>query len=449
VYIQNSEELTSHGHIVERKLIIDIIEHSLSAADPYTATKNLVCLDDEILTVGNLHFDLKNRGDIYLLGAGKATYRIAKALEEILGDRITDGVIIIKDGQDANLTRVRLRRASHPIPDKRGFYAAQEMEALAKKAKKGDIVFCAITGGSSALAPLPVPSVTFEEKRRIHKLVLSSGATIREINAVRKHLSQIKGGRLALSVFPAEIINLTVSDVTEDALDYITGPTVPDTSTFADAIQVLKHYNLFKKIPKSAQEYLASATPDMENPKDFTNMPIHTFVTVKSNVACEAALIRAKELGMNAIILTTTIEGESKEISHLFTSIAREVRAYGRPFQSPCMIIAGGETTVTVHGRHGKGGPNQEMALSIALQLKDKNGIVFSALDTDGTDGVTEFAGGIVDSSTISRAKERGLKLKEYLFNHDATTALSQLDDAIKIGHTGTNINDLYILLMK
>ena len=224
---------------------------------------------------------------------------------------------------------------------------------------------------------------------------------------------------------------------------------MPDTSTFADALEVLKHYNLWKRIPKSAQEYLASATPDMENPKDFTNMPVHTFVIVKSNVACEAALIRAKELGLNAIILTTTLEGESKEVSRLFASIAREVRAYGRPFQAPCRIIAGGETTVTVRGRHGKGGPNQEMALSIALQLEDKNEIVFSALDTDGTDGVTEFAGGIVDSSTISRAKKRGLKLKEYLLNHDAATVLSQLDDAIKTGHTGTNINDLYILLIK
>jgi len=260
LYIQNYAELTSHGQVTDRKTLIDIIEYSLRAADPYVATQNLVRLKGNILNVGDLHFDLSKRGKIYLLGAGKATFPVAKALEEILGEKLTDGIVIVKEGQQGTLQRVNLIQASHPLPDKRGYLAAQKMKAMAEQAKEGDIVFCAITGGSSALAPLPINGVNIEEKRKIHEVLLNSGATIREINTVRKHLSQIKGGRLALSVFPAELINLTVSDVIGDPLDYITDPTVPDTSTFADAISVLQHYGLFNKIPESAQEYLLTAT---------------------------------------------------------------------------------------------------------------------------------------------------------------------------------------------
>lgn len=448
MYIKNREELTSHGHVEARKTVIDIIEHALSAADPYIATKNLVHLNGDILTVGNLRFNLAKRGKIYLLGAGKATFPIAKALEEILGERIADGVVILKEGQENTLQQVKMREASHPLPDERGFMAAQEIKSLAKTAQEGDIVFCAITGGSSSLAPFPVPSVTIGEKREINELLLHSGADIREINAVRKHLSQIKGGNLARSIFPAEIINLTVSDVTVDSLDYITDLTVPDTSTFADAIQVLKKYELLEKIPKSARDYLLNATPEMENPKDFSNMPVHTFVMMKGNASCEAASERASELGLASMILTSTLEGESKEVSQVFTAIAREIKAYHRPLTPPGIIIAGGETTVTIQGRYGKGGPNQEFALSAALQLKDESGVVVAAIDTDGTDGPTELAGGIVDSSTVARAREKGLDLSQSLLSHDSSTVLNKLNDAIITGHTGTNISDLYLMLV-
>lgn len=448
MYIQNYAELTSHGQVTDRKTLIDIIEYSLRAADPYVATQNLVRLKGNILNVGDLHFDLSKRGKIYLLGAGKATFPVAKALEEILGEKLTDGIVIVKEGQQGTLQRVNLIQASHPLPDKRGYLAAQKMKAMAEQAKEGDIVFCAITGGSSALAPLPINGVNIEEKRKIHEVLLNSGATIREINTVRKHLSQIKGGRLALSVFPAELINLTVSDVIGDPLDYITDPTVPDTSTFADAISVLQHYGLFNKIPESAQEYLLTATQEKENPKDFAGKPLHTFIIVKSEIPCEAAIRRAKELGFNSILLTTTLSGESKEMAHIFASIASEVKTYERPFKSPCLIVAGGETTVSLQGRHGLGGPNQEMALSAALQLERMDGVVFAAIDTDGTDGLTSFAGGIVDSSTAMRANQKGLDLMQSIFFHDTAIVLNELGDAIKTGHTGTNVNDLYLILI-
>jgi len=414
LFIKNREELISHGQGKEREAVLDIIEHALSAAHPYAATLNLVRLDRDILRVGNLRFDLSQRGKIYLLGAGKATFPIAKALEEILGDRISDGVVIVKEGQEGTLKRVKIREASHPLPDECGFVAAKEIKSMAERAQEGDIVFCAMTGGNSALAPLPVSGITLEEKRKVTELLLHSGANIREMNAVRKHLSEIKGGKLALSIFPAEVINLAVSDATGDPLDYVTNPTVPDTSTFADAIQTLKKYDLLERIPQSAREYLLNATPEMETPKDFGTMPMHTFILVKSSVPCEAASNRAKVLGLTSMILTSALEGESKEISRVFTSIAREIRTYHRPLIAPCVVIAGGETTVAISGACGP----------------------------------TELAGGIVDSSTIERAREKGLDLVKSVSSHDASTVLGELSDAIITGHTGTNVNDLKVMLV-
>ena len=449
MYIKNREELISHGQVEGRKTVIDIIEHALLAADPYTATIKLVHLDGNILSVGDLRFDLSKRGKVYVLGAGKATLPIAKALEEILGERIYDGVIIVKEEQEDRLQRVKMRESSHPLPDERGFIAAKEMKSLAETAREGDIVFCAVTGGSSSLAIFPIPGMSVREKRKVNELLLYSGATIREINAVRKHLSQIKGGKLALSIFPAEIINLTVSDVTGNPLDYITDLTVPDTSTFEDAIQALKKYNLMDNIPKSAQEYLLNATPEMENPRDFSNMPIHTFLIVKNDVVCETASNRARELGLASMILTSTLEGESREVSHVFTSIAKEIKTHHRPLTPPCALIAGGETTVTISSECGKGGPNQEFALSAALQLNSDNEVIIAAIDTDGTDGPTKLAGGLIDSSTKERARDKGLDLSKSLLSHDTGTTLSELGDAIITGHTGTNVNDLYVILVR
>jgi len=447
MYIQNRNELVSHGYREGRKAVIDIIEHALQAVDPYRATRELVHLEGGILSVGYLNFDLSKGGDMYLLGMGKATFPIAKAMEEILGERITEGLIIVKEGQKGDLKRVKVREASHPLPDSRGLEAAKEMRAIAERARAGDIVFCAITGGSSALAPLPVSDVSLEEKRGIHELLLHSGATIREINAVRKHLSDIKGGKLALSIFPAEIINLTVSDVTEDPLDYITGPTVLDTSTFEDAILVLKKYDLLWRVPGSALDYLQRATPEMENPKDFGNMPVHTFVLVKSSTICKAASNRAQKLGFASMILTLTLEGESREAGIAFARIGAEIQRCSKPLTPPCVVVAGAETTVTIHGQCGEGGPNQEFALSAALQL-DNEGVVIAAIDSDGTDGPTDIAGGIVDASTAERAKEKDIDISGHSSHHNASPVLRELNDAVITGHTGTNVNDLKILLV-
>jgi len=447
-YIRNRLELTSHGCKREREAILNIIEYALRAVDPYQATRELVHLDGCVLNVGQLKIDLSRRGNIYVFGMGKATFAIAKALEEILAERISGGIIIVKRGQAGTLSRIKVREASHPLPGSRGMRAAKELMKMAEEAKEGDIVFCAVTGGSSALAPLPVSEISLKDNRRVTELLLHSGATIREINAVRKHLSRIKGGRMALAIFPAEIINLTVSDVTEDPLDYITGPTVPDSSTFADAISVLKRYNLIHRVPISARNYLQNATLELETPKDFSGLPIHNYVLVKSSTICEAAAEKAKSLGFRPMILTTRLEVESKVAGGLFADIAREIQRYSRPIRPPCAVIAGGESTVVIHGKSGFGGPNQEFVIGAALKLNDSDRAVIAAIDSDGTDGPTNIAGGMVDKSTIVRAEEQGCDAFEHLRHHDTSPMLQKVGDAIITGHTGTNVNDLKIMLI-
>lgn len=450
-YIKNKKQLLSHGNIKIREAALEIIDHALAEADPYKATRKLVVIENHFLTVGELRFDLKDHKQIFLLGAGKATYPIAKALEDLLGERIADGVIVCKNGQEGSLSRSRMYLASHPIPDEAGFAASLEALSLAHQTGPDDIVFGCVTGGSSALLPFPVEGVSLKEKKRVNELLLTCGANIIEINAVRKHLSQIKGGRLAHAVHPqASLINLTVSDVIGDPLDYITDPTVPDTSTLEDARATLTKYNLWEKVPGSVSEFLKTAGPDQETPKtsDLEGYMRHDFIIVQGDAACEAASYKAKELGLNTMILSTMLEGESKELGGTFSAVAKEIILKQRPLKLPCAVIGGGETTVLITGEAGKGGPNQEFALSASLGIDGIGDVVIIGLDSDGTDGPTHVAGAVVDDRTLSRARDTGIDLYSCLGRHDVTSAFEKLGDAIKTGATGTNVNDLKIMII-
>jgi len=441
MYIQNRSELESHGNRALRKAALDIAECALEQLNPYRATTALIHLDGDQLHVGDLVYDLGMREDIYVLGAGKASLPIARALEDILGKRIRHSLVVVKEGQKKETGAIRVVEASHPLPDRRGYEAAQEALRLARQARENDIVFCAITGGSSALWPCPVDGVTLEEKREVHRLLLECGASIREINAVRKHLSRIKGGRLALAAFPAEIINLTVSDVTGDPYDYITCPTVPDTSTFADALAVLERYGLWQRMPRTAVEYLKAGTPASENPRGFGDNRVHTFLLVKSATVCEAAAAEATRLGFKARVLTSEMEGDSTRQGEDFGIALNSAAVSAR---RPVALIAGGETTVRLNGTYGEGGPNQEFACAAALVLETDNEVVVS-IDTDGTDGPTDLAGALVDASTISRAREAGTDVATALAQHNVSPLLRRLSDAVITGHTGTNVNDLKV----
>ena len=450
-YIKNRKQLLSHGNIKLREAALDIIEYALAQADPYRATRNLVRVDGNHLVVGNLSFNLAEHQRIFLLGGGKATYPIARALEDLLGETITDGVVICKHGQEGKLFRARLYHASHPIPDKAGYEASLQAIALARQTQPNDIVFGCVTGGSSALMPLPVDGVTLEEKKEVNRLLLTCGANIYEINAVRKHLSQIKGGRLAGTVHPrAHLINLTVSDVTGDELDYITDPTVPDSSFLEDARTTLTKYVLWERVPTAVAKYLKNAGPEHETPKigDLADHNLHSFILVKSASVCEAAADKASELGFKAMILSTVLEGESKELGRTFAAIAGEIISNQRPLNPPCAVIGGGETTVTIVGIAGEGGPNQEFSIAAAPGLDRIGNVVVLGLDSDGTDGPTDIAGGIVDHQTLTRVHSLGMDIYSVLARHDVTPVLKKLGDAIETGATGTNVNDLKLMLI-
>lgn len=448
-YVQNRDQLLSHGNRRLRSMALRIIEEALEASNPYHATKKIVHLDGNSLCVGPHTYDLSKKGSIYVLGTGKATFPIAKALEELLGDRITQGVVVLKKGQTERLDRIRVIEASHPIPDSNGLRGAEKMMRLANRARADDIVFACITGGSSALLPMPVDSVRLSEKKKVNRLLLSSGASIFEINAVRKHLSKIKGGRLALAVFPAELINLTVSDVVGDPLDYITDPTVPDTSTFEDALQTLRKYDLLKKVPPSVRAYIEAADPRNESPKDFEGMSYHTFILTNSDSACNAAAATAAEsFGLKPMILSTMFDGESRELGRNFAAVAREIRRSQGPLKPPCVLIGGGETTVALRGNFGRGGPNQEFVVSTILNMEGQEKFTVVGLDTDGTDGPTNVAGAMADSATLATAADRGIDLHRSLKDHEVLHDLSSLDETIITGHTGTNVNDLKFLIL-
>jgi glycerate 2-kinase len=447
-YLRNRDVITGHGSRALRSVAADIVEHALAAADPYIAVKQLLSLKGDQLVVGDLSFDLGQYEDIYILGAGKASLPVAEALEEVLGERITAGLFVLKYGCGGSLRRSRIVYAAHPVPDEAGLQGAQEMMALARRCTERDLVFAAISGGSSALLPLPVDGLTLADKQVVNRLLLFCGADITEINAVRKHLSRIKGGWLAKEILPATLINLTVSDVVGDALDYITDPTVPDTSTFEDAQQVLDRYGLWEAFPSAARDYLRSGDATNETPKDFGRAPLHTFVVVDSTAACLGAAARAAELGYKPMVLTTMLKGEARDAGTMFAAIAREIASYGRPTTTPCAIIAGGENTVTIRGDHGKGGPNQVFALSAALDIAGLSSVVVVAVDTDGTDGPTEYAGGMVDGSTIMAARSQGLDVFAAIRNHNTAPLLVSIGDAVITGHTGTNVNDLKLMLV-
>ena len=295
---------------------------------------------------------------------------------------------------------------------------------------------------------MPVSAITLEEKRLIHELLLSSGANIKEINTVRSHLSEIKGGKLALSIFPAEIINLIVSDNPGDPLNV--GPTGLDYTTFSEAISVLKRYDLWDKFPESTKEYLQNATPELETPKDFGEFKsrVHSFILVKNSMACLGAVDKAKKLGFNTLFLSSSVEGESREVAKVHAAIGKEIISTGNPITRPACVVSGGETVVTVKG-NGLGGSNLEFVLAAAIEIDGMDNLVILSLGTDGTDGPTDAAGAIVDGNTINRARKLGLGPLEYLKQNDSYNFFKKLNDLIITGHTNTNVMDIRLLLVK
>ena len=429
-----------------------IFQAGLKAVEPRAAVHRFVERQGERLQVEETEYDLSEVERVFVLGAGKAGAAMARAVEALLADRITEGWVNVKYGHTEPLQKVRLHEAGHPVPDEAGEKGATEILRLAESAGERDLVICLISGGGSALLPLPAEGLTLADKQAVTEALLASGATIHEINAVRKHLSRIKGGQLARAAFPARVLTLILSDVVGDDLDVIaSGPTVPDASTFADAKEILARYGLWRKVPTAVQRHLQrGANGEIpETPKTGDEIFARTQnVIVANNLqAVQAAAARAKALGYNSLILSSRIEGETKDVAKVHAAMAKEMAATGHPVAPPACVVSGGETTVTLE-RAGKGGRNQEFVLAAALELAGWERVVILSAGTDGTDGPTDAAGAVCDSRTVARARSLGLDAKRHLAEHDAYPLFEALGDLIKTGPTNTNVMDLRLVLV-
>jgi glycerate 2-kinase len=392
-------------------------------------------------------------GRVLVVGAGKASGAMAAAVEQAWGDRITEGVVAVKDGYTVPTRRVRLLEAGHPVPDERGAAAARQIRALAESAAADDVVLVLVSGGGSALTPAPVPPITLGDKQAMTRLLLAAGATINQLNAIRKHCSLLKGGQLARAATPARVEALLLSDVVGDPLDVIaSGPTTPDASTFAEALDVLDRFALRERAPQPIVQRLEQGArgelPETPKPGDPLFARVRNTVIGNNALVVEAAAARARELGFTPHVLTRSLEGEAREMARQFVEMARALRAGRGPVAPPACVIAGGETTVTVRGR-GKGGRCQEFALAAALDMEGLRDVVMLAAGTDGTDGPTEAAGAVVDGESAARARARGADPAASLAENDSHDLLAGIGDLVTTGPTHTNLLDLYLALVQ
>lgn len=444
--IKNLLELSQKGNAEGRRLVLDVAENALQHVNSYNLIRNFVKLENE-LRIGTVAYDLEKMNNFYVVGGGKQVTYVASALEEVLGERIRDGIVVEKRGWGCRTKRIRVVEGGHPIPDSGSVKGAREIVKIAKKVTAKDLVIVCVTGGCTSLTTLPPRSLTLRDVAKVHQLLLRSGAPIEDVNTVRKHLSQLGGGKLSLLMQPAEIVSLIAMD---EVPGLPWGPTVPDTTTFSDAINVLVKLSLWNRIPESVKRYFNKADPLEETPKsrefEEKSLRVHNLIFADNGMLCKYAQTRSEQLGVKPVILSTVMEGEAREVGTALASIAKEIEKNSQPFNPPCIIIVGGETTVKISGRHGEGGRNQELALSAALKISGSETVVIASIGTDGTDGPTDIAGGIVDGFTVERAKNASIDLEKCLSRHDSSHAFRKLEDAIYTNDTGTNLMDLIIM---
>ncbi len=431
-----------------RQVLDKVLAVALAAVEPGQAVRNAVAFETDSIVVGEHRYHLGMYRRALIVGAGKASAPMAAAVEEILGGCIpVEGSVTVRYGHAAPTRDVTIREAGHPMPDQAGVNATRAIVRLLDGANADDLVLCVICGGGSALLTLPYDGISLDDMRQTTDALLRCGATINEINVVRKHLDQVKGGGLARLAAPATVVTLVLSDVVGNPLDAIaSGPTVPDTSTWMDARAVVDQFGLWDQVPASVADRLQADLPDTPKPGDPLFERTQTVVVGSNLLACQAAAVEAERLGYHSLVLTSFVEGEAREVGRVLAGLLREVDASGHPLARPCCLIAGGETTVTMRGQ-GSGGRNQEVALAAALALRGVRGVLLASIGTDGNDGPTDAAGAWVDGGTAARAAERGLVPAQYLAENDSYHFFEKLDQLIKTGPTNTNVNDIYVLL--
>lgn len=396
--------------------------------------------DGRVLIAGKQRYSLTDIDRVFVVGAGKASAGMASAVERLLGRRITDGLVNVPEGVTARARRTKLHAARHPLPDERGVAGTHQIAELARQATVRDLVIALISGGASALLPAPVPGLALEQKQSITRALMNGGATIHELNTVRKHLSTIKGGQLAALAYPARVIALIFSDVIGDDLDVIgSGPTVGDRATCADARAILDKYGC------DLADDLLQETP---KPGDDRLKRTQNLIIGSNRLAIDAAAVRARELGYKPLVLSTMIEGETREIANMHAAIAKEILANNRPAKRPVCILSGGETTCTVRGS-GSGGRNQEFVLAAAIALQGAKDVEIFSGGTDGLDGPTDAAGATADGNTVARAAALGMDARAFLNDNDSYHFFAPINGLVKTGPTGTNVMDVRAILIR
>ncbi len=456
VCIQNAAHLIANSATSEikkaRAIAVRTLEYTLDSVDAGKLLKSKMRMKDRCLCTNGYSFDLSQFQNVYVVGGGKAAARMALALEEILGKDITEGYVNVPYIGKTETKVIELNEARHPVPDESGVKGARRILEIVQKAGKSDLVIVLLSGGGSSLLPLPRDSISLNDKRYFTTDLLKSGATIGEINSVRKHLSLIKGGWLAKNACPATVLNLIISDVVNDTLETIaSGPTVPDSTTFADARKILERYDLWADAPPAIRKLIMDGEQGLieETPKPGNKCFKKVYSVILGNCysSAIAAVEALKAQGLNTLLLTSRLEGEARTVGTVLSSIATEIDSSDNPVPKPAAVVVSGETVVTVRG-NGKGGRNQELALSAALKIRGTKSVVLASLSTDGVDGPTHSAGAIVDGATLQRSKLLGLNAEKALVENDSYNFFSKLGDLIITGPTGTNVNDISLILV-
>ena len=434
-----------------RSLLKKLLVQGLAAVDARTAVGRVISRSGEELIIGRRRYDLRSYERVVVVGAGKATAPMARAVEQRLGRRLQGGFVVVKHGHVVPTRRIVVAEAGHPIPDRSGQRAAARLCAMAAELDRHDLLIVLLSGGASSLLPAPVEGITLADKQRTTQELLRCGASIREINTVRKHLSRIKGGRLA-ELTEATVVTLILSDVLGDDLSAIaSGPTVPDPTTYQDAVAILKRYRIWQVVPRRVRQHLDRGCQGLtsETPKPGSSLfrRVRQHIVGNNAMAVTAVTCAAREAGLRTLVHTPALTGEAREEGKRFGALARNIVREGKPLQRPCCVVAGGETTVTVTGK-GTGGRAQEFAAAAALEIAGLARAWVVAIGTDGTDGPTDAAGAVIDGNTVARAQRLSVDLKGALKRHNTYPALKRLHQLILTGPTGTNVNDLYLLLV-
>ncbi len=457
--IRNMEKILSHGDADSKKIVLEIAERTLQHLDARERIRGIARREGSMLYIGGKCWDLSKKKHVYLLGAGKACNHMAMAMDEILGDYLTRGIAIVKISEETDsFSRTDVYVGGHPLPNEEGYRACQEILRLVDQADPEDLFIVVISGGSSALMSCPVDGISLQDEIDTTDIMLKSGAGIFEINAIRRHISKMNGGMLAKRIQDrgAELIGLGISDgigtpPTEDIRmpyqNYRSTPMGPDPTTLEDARRVIRDYDVADRLPKSVVDYLMHAGPECETPKAF---PDNTYFLLNSVPdSCICAKEAAEKMGIPAFILTSFLEGESRDVGKVFASIAREIQAYGNPVKPPCVILSSGEAFTTILDNEsicGHGGPGQELTLSFAIAAEKIPGCVMLSLDSEGTDGTTPAAGAITDSTSFAVARKKNIDIFGALRGHASYEALNEMGDLVFTGNTGTNLCDFNIL---